>query len=119
MSTSRPFPCKQCAFCNEAFRIDGGGGSDGIDSFKMKAWFCSGGCYNMARLFGEDNGTFNQQMKHSLIETYNNVYINEKGDNIPNINSEKIRNAVDRGDIHIVKGLYETEDSYSTFNYND
>ena len=121
MTTSRPFPCKQCAFCNEAFRIDGGGGGSdsGVDSIDMHAWFCSGGCYNMARLFGEDNGTFNQAMKHNLIETFNRVYINENGDNIPKINREKVNYEVDRGEIRIVKGLYEPEENYSSFRYND
>ena len=113
--TSRPFACRQCQFCKEAFRMDGG--ATGMESYELGGWFCSHGCYNMARLFeGSDNGTFNQGMKHNLINTYQNcytktVYNEENMCNeeipIPKINAMRTRDSIERGDIYIVKSEAE------------
>ena len=90
-----------------------------MDSYELGAWFCSHGCYNMARLFsGSDNGTLNQQMKHNLINTYNNCYtkLGKDGEliHLPRVNAEKVAHEVREGKIFIVKGVYEktTDDNH-------
>ena len=69
---TRPFACRQCLFCKEAFRVDGG--ADGIESFRHGGWFCSGGCLQLANLFSSEPGEINQYTRDALINAYNNCY---------------------------------------------
>lgn len=111
MSTqyTKPFACRQCLFCKDAFRIDGG--ATGIDSFKHGGWVCSGGCLQLANLFSSEPGEMNHYVRDALIKTYNKCYI--KTDNngneihIPRLNSENIYNEISRGNIYLIKSVYE------------
>ena len=115
--TSRPFACRQCFFCKDSFRVDGG--ASGMESAQFKAWFCSYGCYNLARHFGDNDGTFNHDMRKNLTDTYNNCFTKQTVDpetgminivHVPKINAEKTRRSVKKREIYIVKGIYERDE---------
>ena len=114
--TSRPFACRQCEFCKEAFRVDGG--ASGIESPRHSAWFCSGGCLQLANLFKSSPGNINEYARDSLIKTYNNcyTYISKDGEyvHIPRKNEETTENDIRRGDIYLIKSIYEdtTDDNH-------
>lgn len=107
--TSPPFGCRQCGFCNEAFRVDGG--STGIESARHGAWFATGACLQLANLFASEPGEINESARDALIKTYNNCYtkVGKDGEriHIPKINAEKVDREVREGKIFIVKGVYD------------
>ena len=112
--TSRPFACRQCGFCKNAFRVDGG--ADGIESYKHSTWFCSGGCLQMANLFNSNPGEINQLTRDALIQTYNNCYTYvSDGDviHIPRRNEVITENDVKNKNIYLIKSMYQsTHDEY-------
>lgn len=107
--TSFPFACRQCGFCREAFRVDGG--ATGIDSSRHQAWFCSSTCHQLANLFSSEPGEIHPNIRNSLIKTYNNcyTYLGKDGKliNIARVNHEKVSREVREMKIFIVKGVYE------------
>lgn len=109
--TSFPFACRQCGFCKEAFRIDGGGGSGGYESARFREWFCSNGCLQLARLFNSEPGVFNKASHDALIKTYNNCFtkVKSNGDviHIPRKNAEETRMDIEDGKIYLIRSIYE------------
>jgi len=118
--TTRPFPCRQCLFCKEASRIDGG--CSGVESFNHGGWFCSGTCLQLANLFSSEPGKINNLIRDSLINTYNKCYTKTyQGDkiHIPRLNAEKVNNEVKCGDIYLIKSQYEHTTDGENFNKYD
>lgn len=117
----RPFACRQCGFCKDTFRIDGG--ASGQESVELGAWFCSGGCYNIARLFQSSPGDINQSVRDNLIATYNNcfTFTNKNGDTVhmPKINARRARDDVEQGAIKIIKGQFENTNDDGQFGKYD
>tara|TARA_Y100001980_G_C14473242_1_gene252999 strand:+ start:585 stop:953 length:369 start_codon:yes stop_codon:yes gene_type:complete len=122
MTTQRsaPFACRQCGFCKEAFRVDGG--AVGIESREHASWFCSGGCLQLANLFKSAPGSINTSHRDALINTYQNCFTyisNGEVVHIPKINEKKTRKDIDARMIYLVKGLYEnTSDNNHFEKYN-
>ena len=119
--TSSPFACRQCEFCKEAFRVDGG--ATGIESARHGAWFCSGGCLKLANLFKSEPGSVNPYARDALINTYNNCYTYlSKGEivHVPRRNDERVSNEIDNGRIYLIKSLYQhTSDDNNHFGKYD
>ena len=122
MTTQRsaPFACRQCCFCKEAFRVDGG--ASGIESLKHASWFCSGGCLQLANLFKSAPGSMHPSQRDALINTYHNCFTyisNGETVHIPKINEKKTQKDINNGMIYIVKGVYENTSDENHFNkYN-
>ena len=114
--TSPPFGCRQCGFCKEAFRVDGG--ATGIESVQHGSWFATGTCLQLANLFASEPGAINPSARDALIKTYNNCYtkVGKDGEliHLPRVNAEKVAREVKQGKIFIVKGIYEksTDDNH-------
>jgi len=103
---STPFLCKQCNFCKDAERVDGG--AIGVESLEYRAWFCSPVCYQLKRLFQGDSG-LNRENKQQLIKTYNNCFIKTIGNkdfHVADINEKRVNRMVRSGQIKIIKDLY-------------
>ena len=119
--TSPPFGCRQCGFCKDAFRIDGG--ATGIESARHGAWFATGTCLQLANLFASEPGAINPQVRDALIQTYNNCYtkIGKNGEliHLPKINAEKTSREVRNGKIFIVKSVYEKTTDDNNFGKYD
>ena len=119
--TSPPFKCRQCGFCKEAFRTDGGG--NGFESARHGAWFETGTCLQLANLFTSEPGAVNHLARDALIKTYNNCYtkVGKDGEviHLPRVNADKVAREVREGKIFIIKSVYEkTSDDNHFGNYD-
>ena len=121
--TSFPFACRQCGFCKEAFRVDGGGGSGGYESAQFRQWFCSTGCLQLARLFNSEPGEFNKVAHDSLIKTYNNCFTKVKRNgeviHIPRKNDKEVRNDIEAGRIFLIRSIHERTNDDNHFGKYD
>ena len=109
--SSPPFACRQCGFCKEAFRIDGGGCSSGHESTRFSEWFCSNSCLQLARLFNSEPGEFNKVAHDSLIKTYNTCFTKVQSNgrviHIPRKNAEETRMDIENGKIYLIRSIFE------------